>query len=253
VRYLLLALSVVVLAGCRLSVDAAVDVSSDGGGLLTVSVATDADLERSAADVGADPLGRLAERVRQAGGGWRVEEREDDGGGRTVVLSAPFDDPAGFAARWEEVRAGLDAPEARLAGPLALAVDEGTGVLSVEGELPLVVTEVAAADLGTDVASLTAELADVVSSSLVVRTPGRVVGVPSAGAEVRVDGIPASSPFPDEPAEVRWRAAPGDVVAVAVTAEPGGGDLGRALVVGAVAALALALVAGGALAQRRRR
>ena len=251
-RYLTVVALTVLLAGCRLTLAVDVHVAPDVGGTLSVSVIADAELEESAAAAGVDPLGRLVERVQGLEGPWQVSQAEADDGSRTVELSAPFADPAEFDLRYGELQDALDAPEARLLGPLALSQDAETGVITVEGELPLEVTEVAAADIGTDVATLTEQIAGIVSSSVRVHTPGPLVGDPASTAVVTVDGEVVRPPYPDADSVVTWPAVPGVVVPLAVAFEPGGPDLLRLALFGGGALLALLLVAGGVLAQRRR-
>lgn len=251
-RYLTCAVLAVLLAGCRLTLAVDVDVTADAAGTLSVSVIADAELEESAAAAGVDPLGRLVTRVEAIDGPWRVTDETGEDGSRTVRLSAPFDDPGGFEVRYAELRAALDAPEARLLGTLSLTRDEQTGVMSVRGELPLEVTAVAAEDLGTDVAALTEQLAGVVASSLRVHAPGGLVDEPSSGGVVTVDGQVVGRPYPDDAPTVSWPAVPGGIVPVSVAFEPGGPDLLRMALFGGGALLAVLLVAGGVIAQRRR-
>lgn len=248
-RILCLFVLAAVLCGCRLTLDVDVDVAPDGGGTLGVSVTADAELEELAAAAGADPLGRLVDRVEALDSGWAADLEEGEGGSRTATLSVGFEDPAGFDRRYGELRSALDAPEARLLGPLSLSVDEDDDVLSVEGVLPLSVTEVAAADLGTDVAALTEQLAAAVDVSLQVTTPGRVLQTDAS--LVTVDGVPAAPPYPDEAATLSWVAVPGGEVPVSATFERGGPALLRLVAIGGAALLAVALIAGGILAQRR--
>lgn len=251
-RYLSVVALAVILTGCRLTLAVDVVVTPDAGGTLSVSVTADAELEESAAVAGVDPLGRLVGRVEELGGGWSVAEERGEDGSRTVRLSAGFADPAEFDARYGELLAALDAPEARLLGPLSLSQDPDSGVITVQGELPLEVGEVAAADLGTDVATLTEQVAGVVSSSLRVRTPGPLVDASAPTAVVTIDEEIVTAPYPDEPATVTWPAVPGGVVPIAVSFEPGTSELVRIALFGGGALLALLLVAGGVLAQRRR-
>ncbi len=239
----------VLLTGCRLQLQVDVRIDPDAGGTLGVSVTSDQELNQSVVTAGVDPLQRLSERVASLDGPWAVEDRELDDGSRVVTLSTGFADPAEFALRYGDLVTALDAPEARLLGPLTLSQDPETMLITVEGELPLQLTELAASDLGTDLASLTDQLSTVVTSSLAITTPGRVLD--STGAVTVEDGI-APSPYPDEPATVLILATPGDTVPVNVAMEPGGGSLVGVLVLGTVGVLALAAVGGGVVAQRRR-
>jgi hypothetical protein len=250
-RKCLLVVLACLVTGCRLTLAVGVDLAPDGGGTLRVSVTADAELEESAAAAGADPLGRLVDRAEALGDGWSVEESVDAAGSRTVALARRFEDPAGFTAAYEELRAALDAPEGRVLGALALVRDPETGLLELEGDLPLELTALAAADVGTDVATLTEQVAGAVESSLTVTTPGRVLQV-TGPAVVRVGGEVIAPPYPDAGATVTWVAVPGGSVPLGVTAEPGGADLARIALVGGGALVAVLLVLGGVLAQRRR-
>lgn len=245
-RILVLAALVLSTTGCRLDLVTRVDLDGDGGGRLAVSLRLDAALSAAAVQAGVDPLTRLVERV-EALQGWDVERVEDPDGGQLVELSTAFADPAELATRWEEVRAGLAAPEATLAGPLAVGVDPEAGELSVEGELPLVVHEPAASDLGTTVEELTAALSEVVSSQLVVHAPGPLLGG-GEGAAV----APADPDDPDGPVVLTWTAQPGQALAVSAVVEQPGLDLGALLLQGGVVVAALALIGLGIIAQRRR-
>jgi hypothetical protein len=251
-RTLTLAALAVLLTGCRLTLSVGIDVAPDAGGTLSVSVTSDAELEESAAAAGSDPLGRLADRVEALDGPWSVSDVTGDDGARTVDLTAPFADPAGFDALYADLRAALDAPEARLLGPMALERDPESGRMTVRGELPLELTEVAAADLGTDVAALTEQLAAVVESSLSVTTPGPLAADAAPSGIVTVEDAVVAPPYPDEPVTVTWVAVPGSAVPVDVAFEPGGTDLVRIALFGGGALLAVLLVLGGVVAQRRR-
>ncbi len=239
---------VVLVTGCRLQLQVDVQIDPRAGGSLEVSVTTDQELNQSVVAAGVDPLQRLTERVRALDGSWSVEDREMEDGSRVVTLSTGFADPAEFALRYGELATALDAPEARLLGPLSLSQDPETMIIMLQGELPLQLTELAASDVGTDLDALTERLSTVVSSSLTITTPGRVL---DSNGEVTIDGVLPPSPYPDDPATVSFLATPGTTVPVTVVTEPGGADL-QPLVLGGVGVLALFVVAGGVFAQRRR-
>lgn len=245
-RLLLLLVLALVLGGCRLSLGVDIDLAPDGGGTLVVSVTTDADLEQSAAAAGVDPLGRMADRVRSLEDGWRVRDEVDEAdGSRLVELTSGFDDPAEFAQRYGQLTAALDAPEARLLGPLQITVDEEADTIAVAGSLAVILTELAAADAGTDVATLTEQLQGVVDSRLSVQTPG---------TPLQTDGaVTFEDPEATEgAATVTWTAAPGTEIDVNLVTERGGRDLVRLLLIVGGVALALLLILAGAWAQRRR-
>ncbi|MGI9017411.1 MAG: hypothetical protein ACR2HR_09980 [Euzebya sp.] len=247
----LLVVTALLLTGCRLTLELDLNVSTDGGGTLEVSVSTDDELEELARSAGVDPLSRMVQRVQALEGSWRVsDERNDTEGGRTVTLRTSFADPAQFQARYLELSQALDAPEAQVLGPLDLSIDPQTDLITVTGSLPLLLTDVAATDLGTDVATLTQRLTDVVDSSLTLTTPGSVVQ--ANATTVLIQGQPAAAPFTDGPAVLTWQAAPGQSVPVATTFEPGGASVVRLLIMGGVGVLAVGLIAGGVVAGRRR-
>lgn len=251
-RFVVLGAAAVLLAGCELTLDIDVAVDGEAGGWLAVALSADAELQQIAEQAGADPLTRMAQRVRDLEAEWQVsEEVEQTDGRRTVSLRSEFASPEEFAVRYGEMVDALDAPEARLLGPLSLAVDEEADLISLTGELPLEVTQVAAEEFATDVADLTARLDGVVTSGLTVTTPGAVVR--TNAAQVVVDGQTVAEPYPDAPATLSWQTRPGAVTAVSATFERGGLDLLRlGLLVGAGVG-ALLLIGGGVLAQRRRR
>lgn len=245
-RLLTLLCLAVCLAGCRLTMGVEVDLERDGGGSLAVVLTSDAELSIMAADAGVDPLGGMADRVRAQDDGWEVTESVDEAdGSRVVELTSGFADPAAFEARWSSLVAALDAPEARLLGPLTVTLDEEADTVGLSGTLPLVVTEVAATDAGLDVAGLTAQLQEVVQTTLTVRTPG--TPLQSDGDVVFAD--PAAS---EGPAAVIWTVAPGAEVPVSLVAERGGVDWAQIALLAGAGLLAVGLVVGGVLAQRRR-
>jgi hypothetical protein len=243
---LVLPLVAVLLTGCRMTVDARIDLTGDGSGTLEMVLTADAELAQAAQAAGVDPLGRLVTRV-EALDGW--EAREDDGGGddgqRVVRLRSGFGSPTQFSDRWTALTDALDAPEGRLLGPLDVAVDEDAGTVAVEGTLAVAPSEVAAADLGTDLVDLTAQLRDALAVSLTVQTPG---------TPIMTDGTVAyeDQEAAEGPATVTWTVPVGAEVPVTLVADQGGIDwLALALPVGG-GLLAVLLVAGGVLAQRRR-
>lgn len=220
--------------------------------MLQVSVATDSELETLAESAGVDPLGRAVERIRALEGSWDVvDEVNPNDNGRMVTVATDFNSPADFQVRYGELLNALDAPEARLLGPLTITVDDEADLLTVRGELPLQITQVAAADLGSDVPSLTAQLQGVVDSTLTITTPGSLIES-DAGA-VTVEGQVVSSPYQDGPAALLWQALPGQVTPVLATFEPGGADLLRWALLGGGAVVAFALIGAGLWAGRRSR
>lgn len=244
-RLLALLSLALLLSGCRIAVDVEVDVDRDGAGTLSVTLTSDAALQHAAEAAGADPLGAMVERIERQGG-WRVDDRADEvDRARVVQIRTGFDGPEHFALRWQELTAALDAPEGRLLGPLGITVDEQADTVAVTGSLALVVSEVAAADLGTDVATLTQQVAENVGATVTIITPSTVL---------TTDGESSSEVSEEEtgPATITWRAVAGEEVPIAVTAERGPAGLPALLVTAGLVAAALALIVGGILAQRRR-
>ncbi len=245
----------VVLVGCRLDIGLQLDVQDDASGTISLSIITDSELNRAADSAGVDPLGTMVQRIEQASTPWDVQDHIDETtGSRTVTVTADFDDPDAFAARYGELADALDAPEARLLGPLSLSVDPETEIISLEGSLPLEVREPAAADLGIDLAALEAQLQDVVSSSLAVQTPGAVLSVSGAsGAEAEETGsVPVRGPYPDGPLELTWVAdGPGVQTPVAAQFEPGGADITRLVVLGGLGAVLIGALGATVLLRRR--
>lgn len=238
---LLLAL-LVLATGCQLDLRLGVTLDDDGGGELALSLVADQDLVEQAAAAGVDPFATLAERVEALGGPWEVREEEGaDVAGRTVVVRAGFGGPDEFALRYEELRAGLDAPEAAILGPLALVQDEETGIVRLTGEVPLELREAAAIDQGVDLPSLLASLDGVLSHTVEVRTPVTVLETSQQGVE------------PEEGGEVITTAVPlGGRVPVDVSFQPPGLDVAQLVLYGGGGLLAILLVAAGVLAERRR-
>jgi hypothetical protein len=231
------------LGGCRLSLDVAIDLERDGGGSIAVAVGIDDELAAAATSAGVDPLQRMADRIRAADDGWRVREVDGEGDRiRLVELTSSFADPDDFGVRWASLVEALDAPEARLLGPMAVVVDDEAGTVAVEGEVRLEVTEVAAADSGIALDVLSEQVGRAVSSTLAVQTPGTPLSTDGQISREDADAV-------DGPATVTWVARSGEVVPVSLTAEQGGGT--SPLLVALGGAVALLLVAGGVWAQRR--
>lgn len=243
---LVLPLVVVLLSGCRLTVDVHIDLAGDGAGTIELVLTADAELAQAAQATGADPLGRLVTRV-EALDGWeaRAERNGSDDGQRVVRIRSGFGSPTQFSDRWMALTQALDAPDGRLLGPLEVAVDEEAGTVAVEGTLAVAPTEVAADDLGMDLTALTAQLQDALAVSLTVQTPGTPI---TTDGTVAYDDQEAAA----GPAAVTWTVPVGAEVPVTLVADQGGIDwLALALPLGG-GLLAVLLVAGGVLAQRRR-
>jgi hypothetical protein len=151
VRLFALALGAVVLAGCRLDVDVAVDMAADGSGTVTVTATADAELVAKAPTAVQDL--RL-EDARDAG--WTVSGPAPvEGGGSQVVLTKGFASPEQATAILAEINgpggplSGLTlfqqrefakltsdvAGEVRLVGGMAAFADDA--LVQVAGKVPL--------------------------------------------------------------------------------------------------------------------
>lgn len=194
-------------AGCeaRLQVDAAFD--RDGGGRLVVALAADGDLRARAEAAGTDPLEDLAATGEHLTPGWTVIDTTDADGGRTVALSAEFDDPDAFERLTTELAHTLNAPEADLLAPLTVRVEEER--LVVAGGARLQPTA-AVREWGLVPDQVVALLREEDAFSYVVRValPGEVLD--STATEQEADGT------------LRWTVEPGqEVVVHAVARRPG--------------------------------
>lgn len=233
------------LTGCRLDLAVDVVVESDGSGRLALAVTADAALVERADRAGADPLGRMAERIAALGGPWQVASSASADGARSVEIAAGYADPAEFALRWGELVAALDAPEAQLLGPLAITLTEET--IAVDGALAAEVTELAAMDLGTDRGTLTEQLADAVSITVDVGLPAPLL----SGSAPEVVVLSAD---PEGPIRLRWPLVAGETTAVDVVGErPQPSLLPLYLGAGIGGGATLLLIVGLVVDRRRRR
>lgn len=121
----------VTCGACRADLAVTVDLNRDGGGTLGVSVTADEELLSQAEEAGADPLGDLADAGADLGRGWRVRERTDDDGSRTVTLTSTFADPDEFATLTGELGDALASDEADLLEGMAAGLTDD--LVSVTG------------------------------------------------------------------------------------------------------------------------
>lgn len=242
VRVVLLLALLLATTGCRLDLDTTVTLDADGGGTLGVTVSADADILAQATRLGVDPLQRMVTQLEAADTRWRASVRDTNQGGQVATITTDFSDPADFDVAWEELRADLAAPEATLLGPMTLALDEEEGAFTLTGAVPLELAEAVA----TSPEASTGSVGDVFGSTLVFQAPGSVLE-----GGVNADAEPLTED-PDGPVQLVWTAVPGQVVDVDVTVEqPQSGLLDLLIPVG-IGALAVLLISGGVLAQRRR-
>lgn len=205
-RLLAVALAVLVLSGCRVAVDVAVDVAPDGSGVLAVTATADA---AARADVGlADPLdGVAAAGQALVAEGWRSMDTTSPDGARAVALEVDFADPAGLERLTTQLADALAATEARPLEPLQLTVTDDR--LRLEGSAAIEPTA-AVADAGYSPEQVVGLLEERDALGYTVRAtfPGEVVSADGARVEERT---------------VVWEVAPGervDLVAEAVRPQP---------------------------------
>lgn len=160
-------LAVLLVSGCRLDADVAVDVDGNGAGQLEVTLATDDELRRAAADADADPLAVLADEVGTLDG-WSVRRQDAD----RVTVVTRFDDPRELARVTADFAAGLAGPELTPLGPLRVTVTDDA--VSVRGTVDLRVRDTVD-ELGLAPAAARSVLADAVRMDVVVRMPGDIV------------------------------------------------------------------------------
>lgn len=135
-RAALLALAVVLLAACELSVALDVEVDRSGAGTVDLRVALDDDLLTILEDAGVDPL-RDLDAVTARDGPWHVTTEEPQDGGLAVHLAAAFDDPAGFEALLRDLHRGLDEHDPRISERLRIDLRDG-GAVAFEGRVGLI-------------------------------------------------------------------------------------------------------------------
>ena len=228
------------LSGCRVTVDVAVDVEADGSGVLQVTTAADdAAREAASSDDGPDPAAGPLDGVAALGEslaaeGWRTADTVDAAGTRAVALAVDFADPAALERLSGELADALAATEARPLEPLRLQVTEDRVLLSGSAAIE---PTAAVADAGYTPEQVVALLEERGALGYTVRAtfPGEVVRADGA----RVDGMTAV-----------WQVAPGtrvDIAAEAVRPQP----VWPWVVAGVGATLLL--LAAGVLARRRRR
>ena len=224
--------------GCQLRMTVDVDVNRDGGGVLSVSLAADEELQARAEEAGADPLGDLVETGATLGQGWSVRESEGANGERTVTLTRPFADPEEFSTLTTDLAEALAADEADLLEPLQVRVTEEQ--VSVAGAAALRPTN-AVRDYGLtpDKAVRVLRRSDAFEYRVAVTLPGEVLS--AEGAEVS---------DADEQT-VAWTVKPGKRLRIAATAVRPGPPLVRGLL-GALGGGLVAAAVLWLLARRRR-
>ena len=224
--------------GCQLRMTVDVDVNRDGGGVLSVALTADEQLQARAGAADADPLGDLVETGATLGQGWSVRETEGEDGDRTVMLTSAFADPEEFSALAADLAEALAADEADLLEPLQVTVTEED--ITVEGAAALRPTS-AVRDYGLtpDKAVRLLRRSEAFEYQVVVTLPGEVLSA---------EGADTSG---DDAQTVAWTVKPGKRVRIAATGARPGPPWARGL----LGALGGGLVAGVVLwllARRRR-
>lgn len=234
----IVALVVMLLAGCRLDVGIEIAVESDTSGVLAVELALNRELAGLLERNGIDPEARLRDALGER---WSLAVTGRDGGGRRLRVSADFADPSDLRGLVASLAAGLDDTDPRLLGDVDLRVlDDGDVELQARaGLIPPVIPGVAgdgAPLTPEEFAELLAARRDEVVSYVFAATlPGEVVEV-DGGGEVIED-------------RVVWRPALGETRRIRVVADPPGVPWAT---VAAVATGAAAAVGALAWARRRR-
>ena len=176
-RALLLAVTVLVLSGCRLDVVAPITLHADGTSTAGLTARFDPRLLAELDALGVDPTAELSAAVA-AQEPWSLERTREDDGALTVAIRREVADDAELAATYAELASGLAAADPAL--ELALDVDrdqQGGVTLSGTGGFrpPLGVgLAVDGEPIGEDAEALAALVADAVEVALEVRMPGVV-------------------------------------------------------------------------------
>ena len=225
-------------SACQLRLNVEIDVDRNGGGVLAVAVAADAELLELAEEADSDPLGDLVT-AGESLDGWRVSDGTDDDGTRTVTLSSEFADPAEFEALTAELAETLAADEVEFLEPFSMTVSEDR--VSVAGAASAE-PRAAVRDYGLtpNEAVRLIKRNDAFNYTLAVRMPGELTSTKPADLSV-VAG--SQSPA--------WTVEPGERLSLMVESTRPGPQWVRA----ALGAVAGAVVAGVVLwlfARRRR-
>ncbi len=202
--YVALVVGLLLLSGCRLGAEVAVDVDADGGGRVTLTLVTDGEIAAQAAEADLalfdDVAGVAGEAER-----WSAELADTEEGGRWLELTGRARDAEALAGLLDDLAEGLAGPELRPLEDVTVEVDEEAGQLTVSGVASTALGE-AVADLGVDRDEAVAELDDALRYTVVVRMPGEVLEHDDGTLEA------------DE-RSVRWEVPAGEEVAFAVTGE----------------------------------
>jgi hypothetical protein len=231
-----LAGAALLLTGCQLDLELAVEVNRNGGGVLSVALEADGALRDRAAEADVDPLADLARSGRAlAPDGWRVAERDTPGGGRRVTLRREFADPAEFAIVAQQLADALAAEEVVLLDALQLTLTDDR--VRVEGAAGAEPTR-AVRDYGVGPRRAVALLREeeAFEYHVTVDLPGEVLSGTAGG---------------QEGSTLTWTIAPGERVTIAAESTRPGPPILRAV----LGALGGGLLAGALLLgwSRRRR
>lgn len=191
-RALVLAVTVVVLSGCRLDVVAPITLHADGTSTAGLTVRFDPRLLAELDALGVDPTAELSA-VVAAQEAWSLVRTRQDDGALTVAIRREVADDAELAATYAELSSGLSEQDPALELALEVDRDEQGGVtLSGTGGFrpPLGSgLEVDGEPVGDDAQTLAALVAEAVEVGLEVRMPGVVTahdGVALDRSTVRV-------------------------------------------------------------------
>jgi hypothetical protein len=199
----LLGVLVVLLAGCRLGVDAEVTLERDGSGTAALVLRLDEGLLGELDALGVDPTAELSA-AAAAAPAWELERTAPEDGGLVLALRRDAATPEELTDALRELTAGLDDADPALVTDLDLRL-EGDGAAALDGSLvlrpPIGPGVVADEETARELADLVATSVD---ATLTVTLPGEV---DRADAD-RVDGRSATWQVrPDEPRTVMARSA----------------------------------------------
>jgi hypothetical protein len=200
---LLWTLLAVTLTGCELRLDVEAELRRAGGGTMAVALTADRDVLTEARRAGVDPLGAVA-RAGDALDGWTVTDAQAPDGGRSVRLSATFQDEAAFERASADLAGALSAAEVELLEPFQVTYAESQ--VRLTGAASLMPTQ-AVRELGFTPAAAVRQLrrADSFDYAVAVTFPGTVLSA-SAGGRV-------------QDRTVVWRVRPGQRLRIAAVAD----------------------------------
>lgn len=170
---MVLVVALVLVAGCELTADLAVDVDRDGAGTVGLALMLDDELAARAAEADLDVFAPIVDAAADDDA-WLVEVDGD-----ALTLTASFADPGELAALTGALARDLAAPELTPLGPVTVELADDR--LTVAGAAGLELTE-AVTDLGFDEQQAQEQLAEAVDYQVTVTVPGEVLEVAPDGA-----------------------------------------------------------------------